>query len=82
MYYNVLPNKLTLTHIQMDLNSSSTSSEQSKNHPPFEKSRGLIAYGFHPVCEPRSERVRSISDESETAVTSLLEKLTGLKTLR
>ena len=31
------------------------SSEQSECHRPFEKPRGPVAYGFHPVCEPRSE---------------------------
>ena len=39
----------------MDSTSSSTSSEQSESHRPFEKPRGPVAYGFRPVCEPRSE---------------------------
>ena len=30
------------------------------------------------MCEPRSDRVHGINDDSETVVTSLMDKLTGL----
>ena len=50
----------------MDSTSNSTSSEQSESYRPFEKPRGPLAYGFHPVCEPRSERVETSSPGSSS----------------
>ena len=46
------------------MDSTSNSSEQSESHRPFEKPRGPV--GFHPVCEPRSERVETSSPGSSS----------------
>ena len=53
---------------KIDSTSSSTSSEQSESHRPYEKPRGPVAYGFHPACEPRSETFSPGSSSIRTAV--------------
>jgi len=48
------------------MDSTSSSSEQSETRQPSEKPRGPVAYGFQPVCEPRSERVETSSPGSSS----------------